>query len=65
MISKRYESGSFIITTNKTLENWSTIFGDSILAGTILDRVAHDSMIFTIQGQSYRSKIIQKKEEHT
>lgn len=63
IISKRYEAGSLIITTNKPFEEWSTIFGDSILAGAILDRVVHHSMIFTIKGQSYRSKTIQKKEE--
>ena len=65
VISKRYEAGSLIITTNKPFEDWSTIFGDSILAGAILDRVVHHSMIFTIKGQSYRSKIIQKKEEQS
>ncbi len=65
VISKRYETGSLIITTNKPFEDWSTIFGDSILAGAILDRVVHHSMIFTIQGQSYRSKTIQKKEEES
>lgn len=65
VISKRYEAGSLIITTNKSFEDWSTIFGDSILAEAILDRVVHHSMIFTIKGQSYRSKTIQKKEEDT
>ena len=65
IISKRYERGALIITTNKPFEEWPTIFGDSILAGAILDRVVHHSMIFTIKGQSYRSKTIQKKEEQT
>src|SRR4029078_2178165 len=36
VISKRYEAGSLVITTNKAFEEWSTIFGDSILAGAIL-----------------------------
>jgi DNA replication protein DnaC len=63
VISKRYEAGSLIITTNKPFEEWSTIFGDSILAGAILDRIVHHSMIFTIKGPSYRSKTLQKKEE--
>jgi len=63
VISKRYEAGSLIITTNKPFEEWSTIFGDSILAGANLDRVVHNSMIFTNKGPSYRSKTIQNKEE--
>jgi DNA replication protein DnaC len=63
VISKRYETGSLIITTNKPFEEWATVYGDPILAGAILDRVVHHSMVFTIKGPSYRSKIIQKKEE--
>jgi DNA replication protein DnaC len=65
VISKRYEVGSLIITTNKPFEEWGTIFGDSILTGAILDRVVHHSMNFTINGPSYRSKTIQKKEEES
>src|SRR3989338_8340529 len=30
VISKRYETGSLIITTNRPFEDWATIFGDSI-----------------------------------
>ncbi len=63
VISKRYEKGSLIITTNQPFEQWSNIFGDTILAGAILDRVVHHSIIFTIKGPSYRSKIVKKKEE--
>lgn len=63
VIAKRYEMGSLIITTNKPFEEWASIFGDVILAGAILDRIVHHSMVFKIKGQSYRSKSIQKKEE--
>ena len=47
VISKRYEKGSMIITTNQPFEQWGNIFGDTILAEAILDRVVHHSMIFT------------------
>jgi DNA replication protein DnaC len=63
IISKRYEKGSLIITTNQPFEQWGNIFGDSILAEAILDRVVHHSTIFTIKGPSYRSKVVKKKEE--
>ena len=46
IISRRYEKGSMIITTNKTFEQWSDIFGDNILASAILDRIVHHSSIF-------------------
>lgn len=63
VISKRYEKGSLIITTNQPFDQWSTIFGDTILAEAILDRVIHHSIVFTIKGPSYRSKVVKKKEE--
>jgi len=63
VISKRYEKGSLIITTNQPFEQWGNIFGDTILAEAILDRVVHHSMIFTIKGPSYRSKVVKNKQE--
>lgn len=56
VISKRYEKGSVIITTNKSFEQWGEIFADNILAEAILDRIVHHSSIFRINGKSYRSK---------
>ena len=49
IISNRYEKGSMIITTNQPFEQWGNIFGDTILAEAILDRVVHHSMIFTLK----------------
>jgi len=63
VISKRYEKGSLVITTNQPFEQWGNIFGDTILAEAILDRVVHHSMIFTIKGPSYRSKVVKSKQE--
>jgi len=63
VVAKRYEKGSLIITTNQPFEQWGNIFGDSILAEAILDRVVHHSMIFTIKGPSYRSKVVKSKDK--
>ena len=56
VISKRYEKGSCIITTNKGFDQWGEIFGDHILTSAILDRVVHHSTIFKISGPSYRAR---------
>lgn len=61
VISKRYEKGSTIITTNKNFEQWTDIFEDNILASAILDRVVHHSIIFNIKGSSYRAQNIARK----
>lgn len=60
VISRRYEKGSIIITTNKPFELWADIFTDAILSSAILDRIVHYSIIFNIKGNSYRTKKLKK-----
>lgn len=61
VISKRYEKGSIIITTNKSLEQWGDIFSDNILSSAIIDRIIHHGIVVKINGQSYRTKDIKKR----
>ncbi len=64
LIAKRYEKCSTIITTNKTLNKWGEVFGDSVLANAILDRLLHHSKVINIIGKSYRTKdILNTKED--
>ncbi len=56
LISKRYEVGSIILTSNKAFDEWGTIFGDEIIAAAIIDRLVHHSHIFNISGASFRVK---------
>jgi DNA replication protein DnaC len=60
VVSKRYEKGSIIISTNKPFEQWSDIFADQIISSAIVDRILHHSVVFKINGPSYRSKDIKK-----
>jgi len=61
VISKRYEKGSVIITTNKSFESWGDIFADPVLSSAIIDRVVHYSDVIKINGPSYRRKDIKFK----
>ena len=61
IISKRYEKGSIIITTNKAFEQWGDIVADNVLASAIIDRIAHHSMVIRISGPSYRAKNLKKE----
>jgi DNA replication protein DnaC len=57
IISKRYEKGSTIITSNLVFSKWQQVFGgDKIVTAAILDRILHHSHIINIQGESYRLK---------
>ena len=56
VISKRYEKGSIILTSNKTFGEWGQVFGDEVLATAILDRLLHHCDVLAINGPSYRLK---------
>lgn len=56
IISRRYEKGSVIITSNKSFEEWGEVFWDPVLATAIIDRIIHHSRIIVIKGESYRMK---------
>jgi DNA replication protein DnaC len=40
-VSRRYERGSIIITSNQSLGAWGEVFGDTVIASVILDRLLH------------------------
>jgi DNA replication protein DnaC len=60
VISKRYEKGSMIITSNKSFEQWTDIFADMTLSSAIIDRVMHHCTLIKINGPSYRTKNLKK-----
>jgi len=56
VISKRYEHGSMIITTNIGFNDWPRIFaGDATMTSAWLDRLLHHAQTVLIEGHSYRS----------
>ncbi|MDH7478870.1 MAG: ATP-binding protein, partial [Syntrophomonadaceae bacterium] len=56
LISRRYEKGSMILTSNRSFGQWGDIFGDQVIATAILDRLLHHSTVVNIKGESYRLK---------
>jgi len=54
LVSRRYERGSLLLTSNRSVGEWGTVFGDPIVATAILDRLLHHSQVVTIRGDSYR-----------
>lgn len=54
LVSRRYERGSMLITSNRSVGEWGTVFGDPVVATAILDRLLHHSQVITIRGDSYR-----------
>jgi DNA replication protein DnaC len=56
LISRRYERGPVILTSNQNFTNWGEVFGDRVIATAILDRLLHHGITVTIRGDSYRLK---------
>lgn len=56
LVSRRYERGSIILTSNKTFGEMGQVFGDDVLATAILDRLLHHAEVLSIKGPSYRLK---------
>jgi len=56
LVSRRYERGSIIITSNQSLGAWGEVFGDTVIASAILDRLLHHSITINIKGESFRLK---------
>jgi DNA replication protein DnaC len=54
LVSRRYEKGSLLVTTNQRVSEWGIVFGDEVLATAILDRLLHHSHTLLITGESYR-----------
>lgn len=53
LISKRYDRGApIILTSNRSYGDWGTVFGDSVIAAAILDRLLHRSVAVNIVGRA-------------
>lgn len=57
IISRRYERGSTIITTNLTYKKWTEMLNnDATLTSALLDRLLHHADTVRITGKSYRTR---------
>jgi DNA replication protein DnaC len=53
-VSRRYERGSNLVTSNRSVREWGIVLNDQVVATAILDRLLHHSHVLTIRGDSYR-----------
>jgi DNA replication protein DnaC len=57
VVAARYETGSIVISTNRTFKEWGKLFDvDNTLATALIDRLMHHGEAIVIQGDSYRMK---------
>ena len=56
LILNRHRSSSFVITSNRVVDEWLSLFDDPILGNSALDRLANASYQIVIEGTSYRER---------
>ena len=54
LVSRRYERGSIIVTSNRGFEAWGEILGDAMVAAALIDRLVHHATMVALKGKSYR-----------
>ena len=45
-----------ILTSNRGFAEWGEVFGDSVVATALLDRLLHHAVVIQIEGSSYRMR---------
>ena len=63
VITQRYLKGSICLTTNLGVGSWGKIFDDPMVAAAMLDRLLHKSVVFNIDGDSYRMRTHRARSE--
>jgi len=58
LVAKRYEQGALILTSNQSYSDWGEVFGDQVLATTILDRLLHHSISINIKEEKLKAGLI-------
>ena len=53
-VNHLYERASFIVTTNKSPEEWVKMLDDEVIATALLDRLLHRCEVIRLSGKSYR-----------
>jgi DNA replication protein DnaC len=56
LVTRRYEKGAILLTTNQPVTEWGHVFGDEMIAAAVLDRLLHHSHTLVVHSESYRLK---------
>ena len=56
LILNRHRSSSFVISSNRAVNEWLSLFGDPILGNSTLDRLGNASYPIVIEVSSYRER---------
>jgi len=52
VVSRRYERGSIVLTSNRGFGDWGSVFADQVVATAILDRLLHHATVINIKARA-------------
>ena len=56
VLMSRYERASTIVTSNRPIEDWAHLLGDTVVVTPLLDRLMHHGHLLKFEGKSWRLK---------
>jgi len=56
VVTRRYLTGSIVLSTNKPFSEWAEVFSSAACVVTLVDRLIHRSELVSIEAESYRLK---------
>ena len=56
VVTRRYDKGAIVLTSNRGFSDWGQVFADAVVAGAIVDRLIHNATVLNIRGRSYRMR---------
>ena len=56
VVTRRYDKGSIVLTSNRGFSDWGQVFADAVVASAIVDRLIHNATVLNIRGHSYRMR---------
>jgi DNA replication protein DnaC len=57
IIMRRYERASTLLTSNRPVEDWGKLLGDSAAVSAMLDRLLHHGHVLKCGPRSWRTKL--------
>ncbi len=63
LVSRRYETKSTLVTTNRPFAEWSEVFPNAACVVSLVDRLVHNADVISIEGDSYRLKEARERSE--
>ena len=57
IIMRRYERASTLLTSNRPVDDWGKLLGDTAAVTALLDRLLHHAHVLKCRPRSWRTKV--------